>query len=339
MKKSVGLILSIAMLLSIIGLVGCGEKKANDPLKFGMGIEAYVEAVSNADGDTQGKGQAVITVAAVLLDADGKIVKCAIDTADNTVNFTSDGKFVEATEFKTKYEKGDAYGMKAYANAAKEWYEQADAFEALCAGKTLDEVKAFVATDGKGTDAVVSAGCTIVITDFVKAVEKAVASATASNATADSKLQLGIVSSQQSSKDATADAAGMNEVDTTVVAAVLDKDGKVVAAVTDAMQAQFAFDAKGATTVEKGTAIATKKDKGANYGMAQYGQDLNGDGTVKEWFEQAQAFNAACVGKNASEIAALAVETGYGSADLQTAGCTIHVGDMVKAAVKAATVA
>ena len=121
MKKSVSLILSIAMLLSIIGLVGCGEKKANDPLKFGMGIEAYVEKVSNADGDTQGQGQAVITVAAVLLDADGKIVKCAIDTADNTVNFTSDGKFVEATEFKTKYEKGDAYGMKAYANAAKEW--------------------------------------------------------------------------------------------------------------------------------------------------------------------------------------------------------------------------
>ena len=91
------------------------------------------------------------------------------------------------------------------------------------------------------------------------------------------------------------------------------------------------------TTAEKGAAIGTKKDAGANYGMAQYGQDLNGDGTVKEWFEQADAFNAACIGKTASELSALAVETGYGATDLQTAGCTIHIGDMVKAAVKAAT--
>ena len=70
--------------------------------------------------------------------------------------------------------------------------------------------------------------------------------------------------------------------------------------------------------------------------MASYGKDLNGDGTVKEWFEQAAAFDAACKGKTAAEISALAVETGYGVEDLQTAGCTINVSNMIKAAVKAA---
>lgn len=73
--------------------------------------------------------------------------------------------------------------------------------------------------------------------------------------------------------------------------------------------------------------------------MSKFGADLNGDGKVLEWHAQAEAFEAACVGKTASEISALAAGDGYGVADLQSAGCTIAVKDMVKAAVKAATVA
>ncbi len=70
-----------------------------------------------------------------------------------------------------------------------------------------------------------------------------------------------------------------------------------------------------------------------------YAADLNKDGKVLEWDEQAAAFNAACAGLDKDGVAKLAIETGYGADALQTAGCTIHVGDMVKAAVKAATVA
>ena len=65
---------------------------------------------------------------------------------------------------------------------------------------------------------------------------------------------------------------------------------------------------------------------------------LNGDGVVKEWNEQGAAFDAALVGKTGTEIAALESE-GYGVESVQTAGCTIAISDMVKAAVKAATVA
>ena len=69
--------------------------------------------------------------------------------------------------------------------------------------------------------------------------------------------------------------------------------------------------------------------------MAAYGQDLNSDGKVLEWFEQADAFNAACIGKTKNDIASLSNESGYGSDDLQKAGCTINIGDMVKALSKA----
>jgi ABC-type branched-subunit amino acid transport system ATPase component len=68
--------------------------------------------------------------------------------------------------------------------------------------------------------------------------------------------------------------------------------------------------------------------------MSQWGADLNGDGTVKEWYEQADAFNAATIGKTAGEITSLLGDNGYGNADLQTAGCTIAVSALVKAAAK-----
>ena len=68
--------------------------------------------------------------------------------------------------------------------------------------------------------------------------------------------------------------------------------------------------------------------------MAAYGTDLNGDGVVKEWNEQAAAFDAACVGKTAVEIEALVGADGYGVADLQTAGCTMAVSGFAKAAAR-----
>ncbi len=332
MKRVCTLVLAALMLLSAVSLAGCGKA---EELKFGMGVYAYIEKATDADGDTNGKGEVIATAAAVLVDANGKIVKCEIDTADNTVEYTSAGEAVAAGEFLTKYEKGDAYGMKAYAGAAKEWFEQVDAFEALTVGKTIDEVKALMVDGDKGNDAVISAGCTITISDFVYAVEKAVKNVEASTATADDTLKIGAVTTQ-STKNATEEANGENEVATTFVAAAVNKDGKVTAQATDVVDITFTFDTKGVATVDIAAAVVTKEELGTNYNMAAYGYDLNGDGVVKEWFEQADAFNAACVGKTATEIAALAVDTGYGAEALQTAGCTIHVSDMVKAAVKAA---
>lgn len=333
MKKLLGVILSVVMLISVVSLAGCGKAET---LKFGLGVTSYIENVKNADGDTNGAAEATSTFAAVLLDGEGKIVKCAIDTAAHTLSFTSKGEYVEASEFKTKYEAGKNYGMVAYGGAKKEWFEQVDAFTALVAGKTLQDVKALVSTNGKGNDEVVTAGCTIIITDFITALEKAVNNAADSSATADSTLKIGVISTQTGSKNATAEADGVNEVDVTVTAAALDKDGKIAAAKTDAIQAIANFNNKGVASTTANTAFTTKVDAGDNYGMKAYGQDLNGDGAVKEWYEQAAAFDNACIGKTANDISALATDKGYGVDTLQSAGCTINISDMVKAAVKAA---
>ncbi len=345
MKKILSLILCAVMVMSLFVFAGCdntdadvngGEETKNETaetLKFGMGVYSYTEKITDATADSEGSGEAVTTVAAVLVDADGKIVKCVIDTTANKAGFTAEGKFVEAGEFKTKYEQGDDYGMVAYAGAAKEWYAQADAFAATVVGKTAAEVKALVASDGKASDDVINAGCTIGVSDFVVAVAEAVENAAESKATKDATLKVGMVSAQVDSKDATADADGVNEIDTTVAAAAVDADGKVIVMATDALQAKFTFDAAGAATVEAGE-IKTKGDLGDDYGMVAYA------GAAKEWYAQADAFEGICAGKTASEISALVAENGYNGVDaLVNAGCTIGVADLVKAAVKAATVA
>ncbi len=327
MKKVLSLTLAALMLLSVLALTACGK---TETLKMGLGVYTYYDHASDADGDTNGEGEVVVTAAAVLVDANGKIVQCVIDTAENKVGYTSDGKYVAAESFETKYEKGDAYGMKTYAGSAKEWYEQADAFAALTVGKTADEVKAMVADGGKGAEDVISAGCTIAVTDFVNAVVKAVANAADSSASKDDALKVAFVSKQEGAKDATDEAEGVNEVDTTIVAVALDKSSKVTACKADALQAKFTFDAKGTATLDTTAELLTKYEKGDAYGMKTYA------GSVKEWYEQADAFAAACVGKTSTEIAALAAGDGYGVESLQTAGCTVAVTDLVEAAVKAA---
>ena len=324
MKKLISLFLCILMILTSVTLFGCGAKE--EPLKFGLGVYTNVSAASNAEGDANGQGKVAITAAAITVDAAGKVVSCDLDTADITVSYTGEGKAIANDGFKTKAELGDGYNMKAYGGAAKEWYEQADAFETVVAGKTLDEIKALVAEGDKGTADVINAGCTIMVAEFVRAIEKAFASLSESEATSAASVQLGI-HTEQTLTDATEEKNGKNQVETTVFAAAV-AEGKIVAASSDCVQVAFTFDAKGVSTYDLTKAVSSKKEAGANYGMKAYG------GAAKEWFEQAAAFDAATIGKTAGEISALMGADNYGTADLQAAGCTILVNGLVKAASK-----
>ena len=343
MKKFICVLLCVLMSAAALTLVACdnqnnttdettaGESTAapeqETALKFGLGVYTNVSAATDATEDKEGQGKVAITAAVITVDAEGKVVACELDTADITVKYTMEGKAIANDGFKTKYEQGADYNMVTYGGAAKEWFEQADAFETVVAGKTLDEIKALVAEGNKGTADVTAAGCTIMINEFVCAIEKAYANLADSAATASTALKLG-VHTEQSTKDANEDVDGQNQVETTVVAAAVDAQGKVVVAASDCVQVKFTFDAAGATTYDLTKAVASKREQGASYGMVAYG------GAAKEWFEQADAFNALCVGKTATEIAAFCAADNYGTDEVKTAGCTILVNGLTKAAAK-----
>ena len=329
MKRFLALSLCILMLVSM--LAACGNKEVNNDtavssVKFGAGVYTATPVTQDATEDKNGSGKLDVTVAAVTVDENGKIVSCALDTASNTVNFTFDGKSLANEGFATKYEIGADYNMVAYGGAVKEWFEQADAFEAVVAGKTIDEVKALVSEGDKGTEEVVNAGCTIMINEFVLALEKAYNAATVEVAS-DSVLKVN-VATEQTCADADEDKDGSNKIAVNVFAAATDAEGKVLAGSSDCVETTFTFDKNGVSTLDTTKAVLSKKEQGTNYGMVAYG------GAEKEWFEQAAAFDAACVGKTAAEIASFVAEDGRGVEEIQNAGCTIYVTGLVKAASK-----
>ena len=332
--------LSLCMLMLASSLIGCNKAETNttpdaengedavvaSTVKFGAGLYASTPAATDATEDKDGSGKLDVTVAAVTVDAEGKIASCALDTASNTVSFTADGKAVANEGFMTKYELGADYNMVAYGGAVAEWYEQADAFESLATGKTLDEVKALVADANKGTEEVINAGCTIMIHEFVGAIEDAYNNA-ATEISADYALDVN-VATEQTCTDATEEKDGSNKIAVNVFASAVDAEGKIAAASSDCVEVTFTFDMTGVSTLDTTKAVVSKKDQGSNYGMVAYG------GAEKEWFEQAAAFDAACVGKTPAEIAGFVGEDGRGTADIQAAGCTIYVTGFVKAASK-----
>lgn len=170
MRKFLAIALCLLMVIPAV-FVGCA--KADDAkVKFGAGVYVSAPSATDATEDKDGTGKVDVTVAAVTVDQDGKIVACALDTASNSVSYTADGKAVAAGEFQTKYEIGANYNMVAYGGAAKEWFEQADAFDAACVGKTTAEIAGLAQEDGKGNADLQAAGCTITVTGFVKAATK-----------------------------------------------------------------------------------------------------------------------------------------------------------------------
>ena len=108
------------------------EEAAAPTYKLGLGV-----VYSDSSTTTQAAYSA--TVAAVVVDEEGKIVDCRIDVAQNKMN--GDAVDPDAT-FLSKYEKGYDYNMVKFSEATNEWFQQADAFASYVIGKTGEEVAA-----------------------------------------------------------------------------------------------------------------------------------------------------------------------------------------------------
>ncbi len=145
---------------------------AANTLKLGVHTE---QTCTDATEEKPGSNQVETTFFAAALDADGKAVATSTDCVQVKFTFDNTGAstFDATKEIKTKKELGDSYGMKAYGGSAKEWFEQAAAFEAAVIGKTKADIASLMAEDNYGSADIKAAGCTILVNGFVKAAEKA----------------------------------------------------------------------------------------------------------------------------------------------------------------------
>lgn len=137
---------------------------------------------AGAEADKAGSVTINTTMCALELDDAGKITAVSFDIAQNKVSFDATGALTsELTgEHPTKKELGDGYGMKAASGIGKEWFEQAEALEDWCVGKTVEEVvtmPTYDKGDGRHTqvpdDVDLKTGCTIDMGSFLGALQEA----------------------------------------------------------------------------------------------------------------------------------------------------------------------
>ena len=348
MKKFFAILLCLCM---VFAAVACGEKEAE--YKLGMGT------VVSMDSSKTGNAQVDATVATVVTDADGKIVACRLDVAQNKFDLTKDFAAEAAKKFETKMELGDRYGMASFKidndknGVTKEWYEQAKAFESYVVGKTVAEVEAIKTQEAGGhliavDKALLDAGCSMQITDFIAAVVKACKDdqGMSFKAVADS-FTLGVAAKTvaNESKAATAEADGTVAMYSDFAAAVV-ADGKIIATVNDAIQPKITVNAAGEIVAKAFS--GTKRELKEGYNMVKFGSNLdnNGDGKVLEWYVQSAEFSKYVVGKTATEVAGMKTtpatqgSVGYmisADADLLAAGCTIQIGAICAVVAQSAT--
>lgn len=129
----------------------------------------------------------------------------------------------------------------------------------------------------------------------------------ASNATANTevaagqiaKIGLGTVTSIAKSKDKDGENGPVGQVDTVIIGAAFDKDGKVVKVDIDNAQTKVEFTADLQLASDVNGEFKTKVELGDNYGMKK------ASSIGKEWYEQAKALGDWMVGKTVDEIKAM----------------------------------
>jgi len=149
------------------------------------------------------------------------------------------------------------------------------------------------------------------------------------------KTGLGIVTHTSMSAPVTADADGKGQVDSYIAVVSLDSGGKITKCQLDVAQTAVKFNATGQITSDLNAAVQSKQEKKDAYGMKK------ASGIGKEWYEQANAFAAYCIGKTVDQVKGLRVkkvdkESGVPDVPELTSSVTISVSDFIAAIDKAA---
>ena len=325
MKKIFALILTMVLTVSLLsGCVGttvvignctCPTGSHVQPtentvpvegaVKTGLSVSVKISDSVSATEEAKGAAKYDVTLAAVLVDDNGVIVDCIIDSIPATVEFDAAGQIVTDVTMAvpTKNELGENYGMVAWGGAIAEWDAQVAAVANYAIGKTVDQLKNgdIDMTTGKAKDGTdLASSATIYLAGYVYAIEAAVNNAKHLGAQAGDELVLATLNSVGSSVSATAEKAGTIQLDADITA--LTKAGDTITSCyIDSLQAKIAFDAAGKITTDLSATVKTKNELGESYGMVAWG------GAKAEWDAQAAAFAAYVTGKTADEVAGIAI--------------------------------
>lgn len=143
------------------------------------------------------------------------------------------------------------------------------------------------------------------------------------------KTGLAVISSIAKSKDAGKE-DGLAQIDSTIVALTVDKDGKIVKCAIDAAQTKVNFTAAGKLKTDLKTEFKSKQELKTGYGMQKASK------IGKEWNEQADAFANYVIGKTVDQIKGIAINAEGVPTDKElSASVSVHITDFTAAIEKA----
>lgn len=336
MKKTNKLFLAAALLVSG-SLVSCG---GGNGMRVGVGYSATYENKAATDW-APACSQVDLTAAFAAFDGAGKIIDARFDVvqlkftanSDNTglalINTNVDASY----SVTSKLELGDAYNMKGSSAIGKEVDEQIEAFADWTVGKTVKEIKNLVAEEhgyGVAPHADLTTSCTIVVHEFVNALECAfqnkskakydIVEGTEYKAGIGLQSGLAYVSGGGATKELDVVIGGTLVADNTVVAGTFDE---VVFPVAIANDGKLSADESEAGKYNVGGVLKSKKVLKDAYAMGPVSPLKKG-----EWYQQAEALDAAIAGKTADQIRTLVAGEG------ELTGCTMTISSYVNALAK-----
>ena len=170
----------LAVVLALILCLAATSALAD---KYGTAALTSVGTANDASADKDGAIQSNTTICFLVLNDDGTIKYVKFDVVQAKVTFDAAGKCVTAVgdEILSKVAKQDGYGMRGASAIGKEWFEQAEAWEAYCIGKTVEEVAAtpFYSLNESHTTCPdveeLKTTCTMTVGEFIEALEAAAA--------------------------------------------------------------------------------------------------------------------------------------------------------------------
>ncbi len=286
---------TLLVIFALTALAACGKSAPEATLGLGAAVS---QTGSNASASAPAEGNATVTVAAVIL-ADGRIADLALDAYGGSYTVSERGVYAAA-----------AFAAPAATDAS------------LLIGKTASEVSAMTALSASVKAAV------------LVAIDDAEAGGAPACKKTD-KLGLAAVANASGKNADFYIGDGMNgsaDLDATYAAVAKGADGRVTAALLDAVQISRSFDANGRLGTPK--SVLTKRQLGYDYGMKGFSASF---GIGLEWFEQSEGFCSYLVGKTASEIGSISLsESGKATDAALLSSCTITIFDFVAVAKSAA---
>jgi len=300
-------------------------------LKLGVAVSTTVKDSKAATADADGQAKYTVNIAAVLVDEQGVIRSCIIDSVDTSIKFDATGAFVTdlSAEVLTKGEKGEAYGMKA-SGSKYEWNEQVNELAKYAVNKTADELKnGAIDETGKVKDADLASVASIYIGGHVADIVKATENAKHLGAESGDVLKMAVISKISGSTAASVEKDGNAQLDVDIVAMTMNGE-TITSCYLDSVQAKVAFDVTGAIVTDLSAEVLTKGEKGEAYGM-------KASGSKYEWNEQAASFAEYVTDKTVEQVAGIHVteDTKAVDADI-TAKVTIKIGGFMDLIAKAA---